>query len=128
MADLAVGVHPDGADAWALQDVLATGVSAGAPPDEYNQLGQDWSQPPWRPDQLEELEYQPFRALIGAVLLYYLSVGPVRGFALLLGISTVVDIIASWFFIRPAVLILARSPRLRARNAVFGMPHMEDAQ
>ena len=68
MADLAVGVHPDGADAWALQDVLATGVSAGAPPDEYNQLGQDWSQPPWRPDQLEELEYQPFRALIGAVL------------------------------------------------------------
>lgn len=67
-------------------------------------------------------------SLIGAVLLYYLSVGPVRGFALLLGISTVVDIIASWFFIRPAVLILARSPRLRARNAVFGMPHMEDAQ
>ena len=53
MADLAVGVHPDGADAWALQDVLALGVTAGAPPDEYNQLGQNWSQPPWRPDQLE---------------------------------------------------------------------------
>jgi preprotein translocase subunit SecD len=66
-------------------------------------------------------------SLIGAVLLYWLSVGPVRGFALLLGISTVVDIIASWFFIRPAVLILARSPRLRDRNAVFGMPHMEEA-
>jgi len=69
-----------------------------------------------------------FASLIGAVVLYYLSVGPVRGFALLLGISTVVDIIASWFFIRPAVLILARSPRLRDRNAVFGMPHMEEAQ
>lgn len=67
-------------------------------------------------------------SLIGAVLLYFLSVGPVRGFALLLGISTVVDIIASWFFIRPAVLMLARSPRLRDRNAVFGMPHMEEAQ
>ncbi len=66
--DLAVGVHPDGADAWALQDVLAVGVTAGAPPDEFNQLGQDWSQPPWRPDRLEELEYQPFRALIRAVL------------------------------------------------------------
>ncbi len=66
-------------------------------------------------------------SLIGAVLLYFLSVGPVRGFALLLGISTVVDIIASWFFIRPAVLILARSPRLRDRNAVFGMPHMKEA-
>ncbi len=68
MHDLAVGVHPTGADAWALQDVLALGVTAGAPPDEFNQLGQDWSQPPWRPDRLEELGYQPFRALIQAVL------------------------------------------------------------
>jgi len=66
--DLAVGVHPDGADAWALQDALAPGVSAGAPPDEFNQLGQDWSQPPWRPDRLEQQEYRPFRALIRAVL------------------------------------------------------------
>ncbi len=32
MHDLAVGVHPNGADAWALQDVLALGVTAGAPP------------------------------------------------------------------------------------------------
>lgn len=68
MADLAVGVHPSGADAWSLQDVLALGVTAGAPPDEFNQLGQDWSQPPWRPDRLEELGYQPFRALIAAIL------------------------------------------------------------
>jgi 4-alpha-glucanotransferase len=66
--DLAVGVHPNGADAWALQDVLALGVTAGAPPDEFNQLGQDWSQPPWRPDQLEEQAYQPFRAMIRSVL------------------------------------------------------------
>ena len=68
MTDLAVGVHPDGADAWALQDVLALGATAGAPPDEYNQLGQDWSQPPWRPDRLAEQEYVPLRTLIAAVL------------------------------------------------------------
>jgi 4-alpha-glucanotransferase len=68
MHDLAVGVHPTGADAWALQDAMALGVTAGAPPDEFNQLGQDWSQPPWRPDRLDELEYRPFRALIRAVL------------------------------------------------------------
>lgn len=68
MHDLAVGVDPNGADAWALQDVLALGVSAGAPPDEYNQLGQNWSQPPWRPDQLERVGYAPFRALVNAVL------------------------------------------------------------
>jgi 4-alpha-glucanotransferase len=68
MHDLAVGVHPTGADSWALQDVLALGVTAGAPPDEFNQLGQDWSQPPWLPDRLAEQEYRPFRAMIRAVL------------------------------------------------------------
>lgn len=68
MHDLAVGVDPNGADSWALQDVLALGVTAGAPPDEFNQLGQDWSQPPWRPDQLEKRAYEPFRALVNAVL------------------------------------------------------------
>ncbi len=68
MHDLAVGVHPNGADAWALQDVLALGVSAGAPPDAFNQHGQDWSQPPWRPDALAEQEYRPFRSLVAAVL------------------------------------------------------------
>jgi 4-alpha-glucanotransferase len=68
MHDLAVGVDPDGADAWALQDVLALGVSGGAPPDEFNQLGQDWSQPPWRPDKLVEAAYAPFRAVVNAAL------------------------------------------------------------
>src|SRR6478609_4783082 len=68
MHDLAVGVDPNGADAWALQDVLALGVTAGAPPDEFNQLGQDWSQPPWRPDQLAKQAYEPFRALVNTLL------------------------------------------------------------
>jgi 4-alpha-glucanotransferase len=68
MHDLAVGVDPNGADAWAMQDVLALGVTAGAPPDEFNQLGQDWSQPPWRPDQLLSKGYEPFRAMVNAVL------------------------------------------------------------
>jgi len=68
MHDLAVGVHPGGADAWRLQDAYAQGVQVGAPPDGYNQLGQDWGQPPWRPDRLEELAYAPFRELIGNVL------------------------------------------------------------
>lgn len=68
MHDLAVGVHPTGADAWALQDVLALGVSAGAPPDAFNQQGQDWSQPPWRPDALAEQEYLPFRSMVNTVM------------------------------------------------------------
>ena len=66
--DLAVGVHPLGADAWGLGDALARGVTVGAPPDQFNQLGQDWSQPPWRPDRLAELGYAPFRDMVRAVL------------------------------------------------------------
>ncbi len=62
--DLAVGVHPGGSDAWSLAEVLATGISVGAPPDDYNQRGQDWSQPPWRPDRLAELGYAPFREIV----------------------------------------------------------------
>ena len=68
MHDLAVGVHPDGADAWALSGTLARGVSVGAPPDMYNQLGQDWVMPPWRPDRLAEVGYAPYRAMLRTIL------------------------------------------------------------
>lgn len=68
MHDLAVGVHPNGADAWSLGDALARGVTVGAPSDQYNQLGQDWSQPPWRPDKLAESAYGPYREMLHNVL------------------------------------------------------------
>jgi 4-alpha-glucanotransferase len=66
--DLAVGVDPEGADAWALQDVLATGVTVGAPPDLFNQKGQDWGLPPWRPDRLAATGYAAYREMLRAVL------------------------------------------------------------
>ncbi|XVX21222.1 4-alpha-glucanotransferase [Actinomycetota bacterium] len=66
--DLAVGVHPEGADAWGLADALAQGVTVGAPPDQFNQLGQNWSQPPWRPDRLAALGYAPYRDMLRTVL------------------------------------------------------------
>ena len=68
MHDLAVGVHPEGADAWAMRDVLAQKVSVGAPPDMYNQQGQDWSQPPWRPDALARAAYLPYRDMLRTAL------------------------------------------------------------
>jgi len=68
MQDLAVGVHPEGADAWAMRDVLASGMSVGAPPDMYNQQGQDWSQPPWRPDALADAAYRPLREVVRAAV------------------------------------------------------------
>jgi 4-alpha-glucanotransferase len=64
IADLAVGAHPGGADAWANAGVLVPGVSAGAPPDEFNQRGQDWGQPPWHPARLAEAGYRPLAGLI----------------------------------------------------------------
>ncbi|MCW2543342.1 MAG: 4-alpha-glucanotransferase [Frankiales bacterium] len=68
MHDLAVGVDSWGADAWALQDVLALGTTVGAPPDSFNQKGQDWGLPPWRPDRLRERGYGPFRDMVRGVL------------------------------------------------------------
>ncbi len=68
MHDLAVGAHPEGADAWALGDVMATGATVGAPPDMYNQQGQDWSQPPWHPDALARAGYRPYRDMIRTLL------------------------------------------------------------
>ncbi len=68
MNDLAVGVGRESAEAWTLGDSFAQGVSVGAPPDHYNQLGQDWGQSPWRPDRLEDLSYQPFRAMVAGNL------------------------------------------------------------
>jgi 4-alpha-glucanotransferase len=66
IGDLAVGAHPGGADAWALAGVLASGVSAGAPPDEFNQRGQDWALSPWHPGQLAAAGYQPLADLVRA--------------------------------------------------------------
>lgn len=68
MNDLAVGVSRSSAEAWVLGDAFAQGIGVGAPPDHYNQLGQDWGQAPWRPDRLEELSYAPFRAMVAGNL------------------------------------------------------------
>ncbi|QGZ48957.1 4-alpha-glucanotransferase [Streptomyces sp. QHH-9511] len=66
--DLAVGVHPDGSDAWAQQDAFAAGMSVGAPPDAFNARGQDWGLPPWRPDALAASGYAPYRGLLRELL------------------------------------------------------------
>ena len=60
MQDLPIGFDADGADAWAFQDVLAEGISVGAPPDEFNTRGQNWGLPPFVPGRLRDAGYQPF--------------------------------------------------------------------
>jgi 4-alpha-glucanotransferase len=68
MQDLPIGVDPDGADAWAWQDALASGASVGAPPDRYVRRGQDWGLPPFAPHRLRATGYQPFIETIRAAL------------------------------------------------------------
>ena len=60
MQDLAVGFDPGGADAWEWQDVIAPGMSVGAPPDEFNMGGQDWGLPPFDPWRLRAAGHRPF--------------------------------------------------------------------
>lgn len=64
--DLALGVNPGGAEAWANQDVYALAAHAGAPPDDYNLYGQDWGLPPFIPLRLREMAYAPFVATLRA--------------------------------------------------------------
>lgn len=69
LQDLPIGVDPQGADAWSYQDLLAPGVTVGAPPDPFNRAGQDWGLPPFVPWRLRAQNYEPFiesiRATIG---------------------------------------------------------------
>ncbi len=68
MHDLAVGVHTRGSDAWSLRDMYARGITVGAPPDMYNQQGQNWNQPPWLPGALARSAYSPLRDMIRTLL------------------------------------------------------------
>jgi 4-alpha-glucanotransferase len=68
MLDVPIGVNPDGFDAWLWQDALALGASVGAPPDEYNTLGQNWGLPPFIPHRLRAAGYEPFRLTLRAML------------------------------------------------------------
>ena len=68
--DLAVGVNPGGAEAWAWQGVFAAGAHAGAPPDDFNLLGQDWGLPPFVPQRLREVAYEPLIEVLRASMRY----------------------------------------------------------
>ena len=59
-------------------------------------------------------------SIIGAVILFMLSVGSVRGFALYLGVTTFCDLVVLYTFTRPLVLLVATSSYMRTRSA-FGI-------
>ena len=95
--DVAVGVDPNGAEAWGDHGLLVSGASVGAPPDVYNPRGQDWGLTPFNPIALQQRAFGPFIAavranmrhagavridhVIGMKRLYWVPSGPARPMA-----------------------------------------------
>ncbi len=66
MLDLAIGVAEGGGDTWARRGLYALDASVGAPPDDFNPLGQNWGLPPWIPHELTLSGYDPFIEILRA--------------------------------------------------------------
>lgn len=62
-----------------------------------------------------------FVSILAAVVLYFLSVGNVRGFAFSLGLTTLVDILIAFWFTRPTTLLLARTKWMNKGGAFTGV-------
>jgi 4-alpha-glucanotransferase len=66
--DLPVGVSAGGPDTWSQRQVFAPVVRVGCPADAFNELGQDWGLPPFKPAELAAAGYAPFRDVVRSVL------------------------------------------------------------
>lgn len=75
MSDMAVGVHPAGSEVWWNPERFAHGACVGAPPDYFNQNGQNWSQPPLHPLELERTGFKVYRDMVHGM---FASAGAVR--------------------------------------------------
>jgi 4-alpha-glucanotransferase len=64
--DLAVGVDPHGAEAWADQQLVAPGAAIGAPPDPLSRAGQNWGLAPINPLVLRRQGFAPLVAALRA--------------------------------------------------------------
>lgn len=66
--DLAVGVAPDGAEAWSDRELLIDDVRIGAPPDDFNPDGQNWGLLPLSPRALRARGYRPFAEMLRSTM------------------------------------------------------------
>ena len=63
-----------------------------------------------------------FAALLGAAVLYFLTVGAVKGFAFYLGLATIIDLVSAFIFVAPAARVIARKTSLNEHPNRFGLP------
>jgi 4-alpha-glucanotransferase len=68
--DVAIGVQPDGFDAWNEQEAISRLLGVGAPPDLLNTLGQDWGLAGFNAAGLEQRSFEPFRDMLRASMRY----------------------------------------------------------
>jgi 4-alpha-glucanotransferase len=66
--DLAVGVVPDGAEAWADPEGLVIGAMVGAPPDPFSPQGQNWNVVAPSPVVMQATDAAPLRATLRAAM------------------------------------------------------------
>jgi len=66
--DLAIGTSAASADVWANPELFLTGISIGAPPDDYSASGQNWGLPPLDPRALRRGAYRYWIDLVRASL------------------------------------------------------------
>lgn len=66
--DLALAPDSSGAEIWANQGLFAHGATLGAPPDLWNQLGQNWGLPPYVPQAMRADAYNQWSAVIRALM------------------------------------------------------------
>jgi 4-alpha-glucanotransferase len=66
IADIAVGMDPEGSHAWSAPDELLCGLHVGAPPDIFNTWGQDWGLTNFSPRALQRSGFASFIATLRA--------------------------------------------------------------
>ena len=64
--DLAVGVAGESAETWGSQELFATELSIGSPPDMFNANGQEWGVAPMRSDVMRDEAYLSYRKVLTA--------------------------------------------------------------
>ena len=64
--DLAVGVASESAETWGAQELFATELSIGSPPDMFNANGQEWGVAPMRPEAMRDEAYLSYRKMLRA--------------------------------------------------------------